>query len=218
MKKPVFPILIIALTLCITACNNGDSKHISQDEFERLQRERDELAVELDQLRNDLEKDDNSDNSSIGGGINNPSGNIPSSSSHDVVIMRGVSMLPTLADGDEVYIEIVDGFNPSCGDVIAFNIPSEVMNGIPIIKRVIAVAGETVDIDFDTGSVFVNSICLDEPYINELTHLKLDFVGPIIVPEGYIFVMGDNRNLSVDSRDASVGFIDTRDVIGKAIT
>ena len=87
----------------------------------------------------------------------------------------------------------------------------------PIVKRVIAVGGQTVDIDYDAGTVAVDGQVLDEPYIHEAmlcptyenqTHIE--------VPEGSIFVMGDNRNHSSDSRDVTLGTVDTRYLLGKA--
>ena len=87
----------------------------------------------------------------------------------------------------------------------------------PIVKRVIATAGQTVDIDFNTGSVYVDGALLKENYINELTYLEEGTEFPLTVPEGSIFVMGDNRNHSSDSRDSRLGTVDTRYVIGKAV-
>ena len=86
-----------------------------------------------------------------------------------------------------------------------------------IVKRVIATGGQTVDIDFETGAVYVDGTLLEEDYINELTFVEEGTEFPLTVPEGSIFVMGDNRNHSSDSRDASLGTVDTRYVIGKAV-
>ena len=92
----------------------------------------------------------------------------------------------------------------------------------PIVKRVIATEGQTVDIDFEQGLVYVDGELLDEPYINEPTYLSYAESGqaleyPAVVPEGCIFVMGDNRNHSADSRFAPVGMVDQRDVLGKVL-
>ena len=87
----------------------------------------------------------------------------------------------------------------------------------PIVKRVIATENQTVDIDFDSGSVYVDGKLLNEPYINELTFDDEGVEFPLTVPEGSIFVMGDNRNHSNDSRDPRLGTVDTRHVIGKAV-
>ena len=86
-----------------------------------------------------------------------------------------------------------------------------------IIKRVIAVAGQTVDIDFSRGIVMVDGQVLEEPYISEPTYMKRDVQFPVTVPEGCVFVMGDNRNRSLDSRDSSIGMIDQQSILGKAV-
>ena len=92
----------------------------------------------------------------------------------------------------------------------------------PIVKRVIATGGQTVDIDFDSGEVYVDGERLDEPYTFEPTYesyaaygMSLDY--PVTVPEGSIFVMGDNRNHSADSRFAPVGCMDESCVLGKVL-
>ena len=85
----------------------------------------------------------------------------------------------------------------------------------PIVKRIIATEGQTVDIDFDDGVVYVDGKALDEPYVNEPVHDRENFEGKITVPEGCVFVMGDNRNASTDSRDARLGCVDTRYIMGR---
>ena len=90
----------------------------------------------------------------------------------------------------------------------------------PIIKRVIATEFQIVDIDFETGTVYVDNMPLDEPYISTPTLDKYDVEFPLTVPEGCIFVLGDNRDVSLDSRSSRIGdggMIDTRYVLGRAV-
>ena len=81
----------------------------------------------------------------------------------------------------------------------------------------IAVGGDRVDLNAETGEVFVNGQLLDEPYIAEATRQKGDMEFPLTVPEGYLFVMGDNRMHSTDSRYQDIGFIDERDILGQVL-
>lgn len=126
----------------------------------------------------------------------------------------GDSMFPTLKDGDWVAISGVT-LSVERGDIVVLTQPWE--RNVPIIKRVIAVGGDVVDINFETCEVFVNGMKLDEPYINEPTSTSYDVQFPITVDEGKIFVMGDNRNVSLDSRSSKIGLVDERYVFGKAI-
>ena len=89
--------------------------------------------------------------------------------------------------------------------------------GNPIVKRVVAVAGQTVDIDFGDGTVYVDGVELEEPYIREPTFTDEGTVFPLTVPEGSVFVMGDNRNNSADSRLPQIGIVDNRCVIGRGV-
>ena len=128
----------------------------------------------------------------------------------------GHSMVPTLQDGDRLLVLnslLYDDYQ--YGDIVVLR--KDTFLDEPIVKRVIATAGQTVDIDFDTGSVYVDGQLLKEDYINELTYLEEGTEFPLTVPEGSIFVMGDNRNHSSDSRDSRLGMVDTRYVIGKAV-
>ena len=89
--------------------------------------------------------------------------------------------------------------------------------GKPLVKRVIAKGGDVVNIDYQVGTVSVNGEVLQEAYIAEPTYLGYDVTFPYTVPEGTVFVMGDNRNASLDSRSSYVGCIDKRDILGKVL-
>ena len=134
-----------------------------------------------------------------------------------VVIVSGPSMQPTLVDGD--YLLLLSSVfykNPKAGDIIVAA-KDDFHNGEPIIKRVIATAGQEVDIDFNMGIVYVDGNALDEPYTLERTHLNEGMRFPYVVPENCIFVMGDNRNNSSDSRNPSIGAVDKREILGRVL-
>ena len=134
-----------------------------------------------------------------------------------IIIVSGDSMKMTLIDGD--YLLLLNNVfyhDPAHGDVVVISKDS-FDNGAPIVKRVIATEGQTVDIDFETGIVYVDGQALQEPYINNLTHNNIGTVFPLIVEENCIFVLGDNRGVSRDSRDPAIGQIDKREVLGKAL-
>ena len=134
-----------------------------------------------------------------------------------VVIVSGDSMKNTLVDGDMLVL-LGNTFyrNPQQGDVIVASKDS-FRDGEPIIKRVIAVEGQTVDINFASGTVYVDGIALDEPYISSMTTNSEGIQFPIEVGEGQIFVLGDNRIRSKDSRSTEIGLIDKRQILGKVI-
>ena len=129
----------------------------------------------------------------------------------------GHSMVPTLQDGDRLLVttSLLSG-EYRYGDIVIIQ-KGTFADGDPIVKRVIATEGQTVDIDFANGIVYVDGEALDEPYINEPTYTDEGTEFPLTVPEGSIFVMGDNRNRSDDSRNAELGTVDTRYVIGRAV-
>ena len=129
-----------------------------------------------------------------------------------VIGVDGTSMFDTLHNEDKGFMTDIF-YTPKNGDIVIFH--SDAYGDTPLVKRVIAVAGQTVDINFDTSEVSVDGVILQEEYIYEPTKSRQDFSGPVTVPEGYIFVMGDNRNASRDSRSDAVGLIDTRNILGK---
>ena len=146
-----------------------------------------------------------------------------------IATVQGASMEPTLQSEDKLLVNLLDS-RPSCGDILIINARRcalldangnvYTMEGIDksIVKRVIAVGGQTVDIDFDKGVVYRNGAPLEEPYVNTLTQVPVPekgaFTYPITIPDGYLFVMGDNREVSLDSRYPDVGLIPLAEVDG----
>ena len=142
-----------------------------------------------------------------------------------IATIDGPSMENTLLNGERVIISNLF-YEPKVGDIVVISRNKEnsvfTMNesNTPIIKRIIATEGQTVDIDFEQGVVYVDGIALDEPYTKTPTNRKWDIEFPVTVDEGCIFVLGDNRNDSLDSRDARIGeygMIDTRYILGHAV-
>jgi signal peptidase I len=131
-----------------------------------------------------------------------------------VIGVEGTSMLDTLYDRDKI---IMSNFlyKPKYGDIVVLKAPN--FTEKPLVKRVIATEGQTLDIDFSTGKVYIDGREIKEDYIREPTLTQLDFEGPVTIPEGYVFVMGDNRNASSDSRHSLVGFVDKRQILGKVL-
>ena len=125
--------------------------------------------------------------------------------------IEGTSMLPTLEDGDRVVLTAFDG-KPERGQVVIITQPNAF--GKPVVKRIIATENQTVDINFATGDVYVDGVLLDEPYINNPTINNEGVSFPVTVPEGHVFVMGDNRQGSTDSRSDKIGFIDENYILG----
>lgn len=126
----------------------------------------------------------------------------------------GVSMENTLHWKDRVVISNLF-YSPKQGDIIVLR--KETFREEPVIKRVIATEGQTIEIDFNNGIVYVDGEALVEEYIAEPTYRALDFTGAVTVPEGHVFVMGDNRNHSNDSRDSMLGVVDERYILGKTL-
>ena len=131
-----------------------------------------------------------------------------------MAVVVGNSMEPTLYQ-DQCLIVSCFAYTPRRGDVIVFNTPG--MESGEMIKRVIAVSGDTVHIDEEQRSVTVNGEVLRELYLMSPTNKAYDLKGPVTVPPGKLFVMGDNRSDSMDSRCNSVGFVDERNVYGKVL-
>ena len=134
-----------------------------------------------------------------------------------VIIVSGDSMRMTLIEGD--YLLLLGNVlyqEPQQGDIVVVSKES-FRQGEPIVKRVIATEGQIVDIDFENGIVYVDGMPLQEDYINMPTTVSEGMVFPLIVEENCIFALGDNRDVSMDSRHPDIGLIDTREVLGKAI-
>ena len=132
-----------------------------------------------------------------------------------IIVVDGPSMERTLLNGD--YMLLVSNMfykEPKHGDVVVVS-KQAYDNGKHIFKRVIATEGQTVDIDFNEGVVYVDGVAQDEPYTKTLTTLKEGTAFPLVVEEGKVFVMGDNRNNSKDSRSTQIGQVDKREVLGK---
>lgn len=138
-----------------------------------------------------------------------------------LTVVVGQSMDPTLQNGELLILQSL-GYTPQQGDIVVVNkLDAPVLEGEAIVKRCIAVGGQTVKIDYEAGTVSVDGVVLDEPYILErmqdpsLRNSNMS-ITEVTVPEGCIFVMGDNRNNSTDSRHVQVGVIDERYVLGGA--
>ncbi len=131
-----------------------------------------------------------------------------------VVQVSGTSMLQTLNDKDWLLVSHTQN-DIKQGDIVVAT-PPTYENG-PVIKRVIGVEGDEIYIDFLKGIVYVNGQALDEPYTNTLTNLSYDVTFPVTVPKGCVFVMGDNRNGSLDSRSTQIGFVDEEYILGRVI-
>lgn len=145
------------------------------------------------------------------------------------IVVDGTSMSPTLEGSDKLIIRSI-GYSPENGDVVVINNDGANLlsesgkivkaDGLEkmIVKRVIAKGGQTVDIDFESGAVTVDGKKLEEDYISEpTTRDEYAFEYPLTIPEGYVFVLGDNRNLSMDSRHPEIGLVPEDDILGKAV-
>ncbi len=130
------------------------------------------------------------------------------------VTVSGTSMTDTLNDGDRLIISSFM-YKPQYGDIVVVSHGQNYSE--PIIKRVIATEGQSLSINYDTEEVSVDGVILDEPYIKGKTiKLRNPLEIPDKIPEGYVFVMGDNRDGSLDSRSTEIGLIPVENIIGKA--
>jgi signal peptidase I len=132
------------------------------------------------------------------------------------VAVDGDSMLDTLHNNDRLIICNVD-YKPKNNDIVVIYVKNLHK---PLVKRVIATGGQTVNIDYAAHRVYVDNVLQYEPFIKEPTAFmgKAPIVSmPTRVPKGYVFVMGDNRNDSIDSRSGEIGMVDTKYVLGKAL-
>lgn len=123
----------------------------------------------------------------------------------------GHSMVPTLEDKEKVVVSTI-AYKPRRGDIVVI---SDAGTDKPLVKRIIAVGGDKVDINLTTGVVTVNGV--EEHYSDDLTNQTITTAYPMTVPEGTVFVLGDNRELSHDSRYRDIGCIDERLIVGKVV-
>ncbi|MDR3207642.1 MAG: signal peptidase I [Oscillospiraceae bacterium] len=139
-----------------------------------------------------------------------------------VIGVLGPSMETTLYTGQKLLISDLF-YTPKYGDIVVFTKKdihltlATITEDEPLVKRIIATEGQTVDVNYDQGLVYVDGQALDEPYIREATKLQGTLPLPCTVPSGFVFVMGDNRNHSTDSRAQEIGLIDTRYILGKVL-
>ena len=132
-----------------------------------------------------------------------------------IATVDGESMVPTLSDSDRLLISNIC-YEPERGDIVVI-MPYEGGYGKALVKRIIGLPGDNIDINFQNGDVYVNGEVIEEPYINDRTYASSDVIFPLTVPEGSVFVMGDNRNRSLDSRDTRVGFVNENAIMGKVV-
>lgn len=133
-----------------------------------------------------------------------------------VTQVSGSSMEPTFLDGELLLVNMVN-YHLKPEDIVIINNPTITrLDGNSFVKRIIAVGGDRVEINYDQNRVYVNGIPIDEPYLGEaMRPIYGNQQEEIEVPEGFLFVLGDNRNYSTDSRSEEIGLVDERYVIGK---
>lgn len=139
-----------------------------------------------------------------------------------IAVVNGNSMYPTLKNGEFLLVDRIHKAY-SQGDMILVSTAGENSDPSHIVKRVIAVGRETVTVDYEKNEVYVDGKLLLEPYINQedvdpMWNAADGNIVEYVIPDGCLFVMGDNRNHSMDSRDNKIGFVSAEKVIGKVIT
>lgn len=132
-----------------------------------------------------------------------------------LVDVEGSSMSETLTSNDKVIVTNMF-YTPENNDIVVISHGAEYNK--PIIKRVIATEGQSIKLDYENNRIIVDGVAIDEYYIKGTTFggVYAEYEIPEVVPEGKVFVMGDNREVSMDSRSTKIGLIDVGDVIGKA--
>ena len=140
-----------------------------------------------------------------------------------LVIVEGDSMFPTLHNNSLLIVRQIL-YVPKPQDIVLIKSDTRIINEDRIIKRIIAVEGQTVVVDYDNDIIMVDNVILEEPYINheQIDPLQDKFgihngIVKYEVPQGHVFVMGDNRNFSMDSRDDRVGMFRNEDVLGAVV-
>lgn len=136
-----------------------------------------------------------------------------------IITVDGSSMYPTLHHKDVLLLRSI-AYTPEAGDIVVLTKDFSGYTDQPIVKRVVATGGQTVRIDYEESKVYVDGVALDEPYLNEAVMLRPGgnlSIEELTVPEGSVFVLGDNRNDSSDSRHVELGAIDNRYILGEAI-
>ncbi len=129
------------------------------------------------------------------------------------VEVDGHAMEPTLKNGDVIFADPFNGV-PKNGDIILIQKKSDYTK--PLIKRVIAVEGQSLRLDYENERIFVDDTQISEPYIKDTTFagVNCNYNIPEVIPEGKIFVLGDNRAVSLDSRSSKIGLVDVNEIIG----
>lgn len=131
-----------------------------------------------------------------------------------IAVVHGKSMEATIAEGDRVIYQHL-GYELKRGDIVICRTGKGYED--ELIKRIVGLPGDTVNIDEDTGKISVNGMELQEPYLNPKDNLKGDISYPVTVPDGQYFVLGDNRSVSLDSRYSEIGMVERSKIDGKVI-